>query len=96
MKAYLVMVTENHTTFRGEEITKTKVYRIFTDKQSAHDCVKNITLKDICRDLDLPWPEDQIEITFDHYLVDRDIYFKAANFDKEYWCHCEIEEAEIE
>ena len=94
MKAYLVMVTENCTSFKGEEITR--VYCAFTDKKKAHDCIKNITLKDICGDPDLPWPEDQIEITFDHYLVDRDIYFKVANFDKEYWCHCEIEDVEIE
>ena len=100
MKAYLVMVTENCTSYwrsciRGEEITKTRIYRAFTDKQKANDCIKNITLKDIFGDPDLPWPEDQIEITYDNYLLDRDIDFKVANYDKKFWCHCEIDELEI-
>lgn len=118
MKAYLVMVTENCTSFRGEGITR--VYRAFSDRQRANDCVKNITLKDIWGDPNLPWPEDRIEITYDHvveyckndfsatialwkhlqddfrYVLSRGIYFKVANFDKEYWCHCEIEDVEIE
>ena len=94
MKAYQVVVTENYTpSFRGE---KTKVYRTFTDKQRAYDCIKNITLKDIFENPELPWPEDQIKITYDFYLFGRDIYFKVANYNIIFRCHCEIEEIEIE
>ena len=143
MKAYLVMVTENCTTFRGKEVTR--VYRAFADKQKANDCVKNITIKDICVDPDLrmPWPDDYITITYDycsnledleealdeinddmrngtfgnysndddfyevlheyehclddnHGLSEHDIHFEVTDFDQEFWCHCEIEEVEIQ
>ena len=106
MKAYVVVITENYN-FGKDAFAK--LHRGFMDKEKANEYVDRLNFLKVMYEEHPYLRTQKINIIGEYRghwsggdLAYHHAYFNAwdddeeRNYDKEFWCHCEVREIEIE